>query len=607
MRKFIATIILLLSVTSVVAENSHHPESKERYDHLCDLYNNDKNDSLIYQAKLDLEYDRKVGSWDNYYETWMLLVNTYVFMGHVNMGLKEVQVMHQDAIDRNDKYGMALANYAMGNAYINMGHLDEAIGCYKQSLELIDHTTVKDPVVNDIFSYYCDALNEKKDYQTMTEITSRWKTYIDRVSQDTITRERSANIWYSYYYLACAQQNIGLGRLDEAKNDIEQAEKRKIAGTTFVQMSILYYWAQLYLRQGNYEKALEYNTQRLKQSKSYDDKSSTVLIYQQRGEIMEGLGRFEEAAQMFKAVHELTDSIYKKDVRSQITELSTLFRVNELDMEKRLERNRFVAMTAIIICIALALLVGYWYWMNRRLKKKNEELAIARDKAQESSRMKTDFIKNITHEIRTPLNILSGFAQILSQPGIELSPDITQEASMEIQQNTNRITSLINRLLSLSESSSRSVLERTDTINVNQLCLNAISQSRVGDSMRWTFNFESSIADDLTILTAEQYAVSALCHLLDNAMKFTPDGGTITLRCQTADNQLVIGIEDTGCGIPAEKADEIFAEFVQLDEYKEGVGIGLTVSRNIARRLGGDITLDTSYTNGARFLFTLPL
>jgi signal transduction histidine kinase len=332
-----------------------------------------------------------------------------------------------------------------------------------------------------------------------------------------------------------------------------------------------------------------------------------VLIYEQRAEIMQGLERYQEAAEMFKAVHELTDSIYKKDVRTQITELSTLFRVSELDMEKRLEHNRYIAMTAIIISIALALLVGYGYWMNRRLKKKNEELAIARDQAQESSRMKTNFIKNISHEIRTPLNILSGFAQILSQPDMELSQDIAQEASMQIQTNTDRITSLINRLLALSESNSRSVLERTDTVGANQFCLNAICQSRVGDSQRWTFNFDSTVDDQLTIVTAEQYAVSALCHLLDNAMKFTPDGGTITLRCSTADGQLVISVEDTGCGVPAEKADDIFGEFVQLDEYKDGVGIGLTLSRNIARRLGGDITLDTNYIGGARFLFTLPL
>lgn len=607
MRKIIITLTLLLSVTAATAQATQDSESKRRYDHLCFLYNNDKNDSLIAQAPLDMAFNKKEEAWSFYYETWMQLVNTYVFMGRVNMALKEVRVMHQDAMDRNDKYGMALANYAMGNAYNNMGHLDEAIGCYDQSLKLIASSNVSDPVVNDIFSYYCDALNEKKDYQAMTDITNRWKKYLDKISQDKDAKERSKNIWNAYYYLACAQQDIGLGRYDKAKTDIEEAEKCKIEGTSFVQLSVLYYKAQLSLRQGDYTKALGYNSQRLEKSRAIDDKSSMVLIYEQRAEIMQGLERYQEAAEMFKAVHELTDSIYKKDVRTQITELSTLFRVSELDMEKRLEHNRYIAMTAIIISIALALLVGYWYWMNRRLKKKNEELAIARDQAQESSRMKTNFIKNISHEIRTPLNILSGFAQILSQPDIELSHDITQEASMQIQTNTDRITSLINRLLALSESNSRSVLERTDTVGANQFCLNAICQSRVGDSQRWTFNFDSTVDNQLTIVTAEQYAVSALCHLLDNAMKFTPDGGTISLRCCTADGQLVISVEDTGCGVPAEKADDIFGEFVQLDEYKEGVGIGLTLSRNIARRLGGDITLDTNYSGGARFLFTLPL
>ena len=607
MRKIIITLTLLLSVTAAIAQATQDSESKRRYDHLCFLYNNDKNDSLIAQAPLDMAFNKKEEAWSFYYETWMQLVNTYVFMGRVNMALKEVRVMHQDAMDRNDKYGMALANYAMGNAYNNMGHLDEAIGCYDQSLKLIASSNVSEPVINDIFSYYCDALNEKKDYQAMTDITNRWKKYLDKISQDKDAKERSKNIWNAYYYLACAQQDIGLGRYDKAKTDIEEAEKCKIEGTSFVQLSVLYYKAQLSLRQGDYTKALEYNSQRLEKSRAIDDKSSMVLIYEQRAEIMQGLERYQEAAEMFKAVHELTDSIYKKDVRTQITELSTLFRVSELDMEKRLEHNRYIAMTAIIISIALALLVGYWYWMNRRLKKKNEELAIARDQAQESSRMKTNFIKNISHEIRTPLNILSGFAQILSQPDIELSHDITQEASMQIQTNTDRITSLINRLLALSESNSRSVLERTDTVGANQFCLNAICQSRVGDSQRWTFNFDSTVDDQLTIVTAEQYAVSALCHLLDNAMKFTPDGGTISLRCCTADGQLAISVEDTGCGVPAEKADDIFGEFVQLDEYKEGVGIGLTLSRNIARRLGGDITLDTNYSGGARFLFTLPL
>ena len=79
------------------------------------------------------------------------------------------------------------------------------------------------------------------------------------------------------------------------------------------------------------------------------------------------------------------------------------------------------------------------------------------------------------------------------------------------------------------------------------------------------------------------------------------------MRCSQQGNTLEVIIEDTGCGVPQEKADTIFEEFVQLDEFQTGVGIGLSLSRSIVRRFGGDITLDTSYHSGARFVLTLPI
>lgn len=605
MRKTVLTILAFLLTLTAVGK-TENTESELRYEHLTYLYNNDLNDSLIIQAPIDLMFHKKTGEWENYYRTWTHLVNTYTFSGKVNTALKEVRLMHDDATERQDKFGLALADYAMGNAYNNMGYLDEAIDCYDQSLKLIDEVDINSSTVNDIFSYYCDALNEKKQYEAMTDITTRWEAYLDKMKKAGKMNKEMRQVWYAYYYLACAQQNLGLNRLDEAEVNIDDADKYKVEGQVFIGMSVLYYRAQLFLQRGNYQKALECNTQRLEQSKGYDDKSSMVLIYQQRAQILMGIKQFEEAAEMYKNISELTDSIYKKDARTQITELNTLFRVNELDMEKRLERNHYLMVTVMIISIALALLVGYWYWMNRRLRKKNEELAVARDKAQESSRMKSAFIKNISHEIRTPLNILSGFAQILSLD-TEQPLEIRQEASRNIQENTNRITSLVNRLLDLSESSSRNSIERSDNISANQLCQEAIRQSGIADKPQHKFSFVSSIDDTVMVQTSMHYATSALVHLLDNAEKFTPEGGSITMKCETREKMLYIGVEDTGCGVPKDKADTIFDEFVQLDEYKDGVGIGLTLSRNIIRRLGGDIVLDATCNKGARFFVMLPL
>ena len=611
MRKILLTCAwLLLAATGVYADDNDNEESKNRINQLCEIYNADLNDSLIHQAPRDMQFHKEQNCWEHYYETWSLLVNTYIFMGQVNTGLQEVKLMHQDAAERNDPYGLALANYAMGNAYNNMGQLDEAISCYDQSLALIEDADLETTVVNDIFSYYCDALKEQERYQEMGVITEKWKKAIEELVARQSKKEGkqlNGGVWTSYYHLACAQMNLGLGNFDEAEKAIDEAEKTNKDKSEFIPMSVTYYRAQLWLQRRNYQKALDYNTQRLEKSRQYDDKSSEVLIYLQRAEIMKGLGEYKEAATMYQSVYELTDSIYKKDTRTQINELNTLFRVNEIEMEKRLSRNRSVAVIAIIIALALALLVGFGSWMNLRLRRKNEELAIAHAQAEESLRMKSDFIKNISHEIRTPLNILSGFSQVLAQQNANLPQEVRQEASVNIQQNTNRITSLINRLLALSESSSRSLIERTDTISAEQLCQTAIAGSGVADDSRHQFSFSSILGEGLTIVTSEKYASQAICHLLDNAMKFTPEGGSICMSCRAEGDMLAISIEDNGNGVPKEKAEEIFDEFVQLDTFKDGVGIGLSLSRNIVRQLGGDLVLDTNYQKGARFVLTLPL
>ena len=104
--------------------------------------------------------------------------------------------------------------------------------------------------------------------------------------------------------------------------------------------------------------------------------------------------------------------------------------------------------------------------------------------------------------------------------------------------------------------------------------------------------------------TNKLYAVRALSQLLENAAKFTQEG-SITLSMTYTDDKVRFTVEDTGVGIPADQTARIFDEFVQLDAFAEGTGIGLTVARSIAQRMGGDLWLDTDYTRGARFVFEL--
>lgn len=257
------------------------------------------------------------------------------------------------------------------------------------------------------------------------------------------------------------------------------------------------------------------------------------------------------------------------------------------------------------------------------LEETNKQLEIARRRAEEASRMKTNFIQQISHEIRTPLNILNGFTQILTTPGMELDPAMQQEVTQGIDDNTNRITSLVNKMLELADANSSAELERTDDVPAVQIAAQAADESGITVAAHLTFDLDMGEGTEMAMIhTNLQQSTRALSLLLDNARKFTRPAeaaigagaevkqGKVVLGLRMDEQKLTFIVEDNGIGVPAEESEHIFEEFVQLDEYYDGTGIGLTVARSIARRLGGDIILDTTYNNaegGARFVMTLPL
>ena len=246
---------------------------------------------------------------------------------------------------------------------------------------------------------------------------------------------------------------------------------------------------------------------------------------------------------------------------------------------------------------------------NNELLEANQELIKANARAEESSKMKTNFIQQISHEIRTPLNILSGFTQLITSPDIDLDKEEMDKVNKGIVENTERITNLVNKMLELSDASSSTVIERNDVVPALQVATEAIDA--IGFSNPKEFNFDFQLSPDVETVNLQtnlRSAVRALTLILGNAHKFAAKERPlkIVLRLSVIDDKVEYAVEDNGIGVPPEESEHIFEEFVQLDEFYEGTGIGLTVARSIARRLGGDIVLDTTYTPGARFVFSLP-
>ena len=186
------------------------------------------------------------------------------------------------------------------------------------------------------------------------------------------------------------------------------------------------------------------------------------------------------------------------------------------------------------------------------------------------------------------------------------------ELQEHVEENTNRITRLVDRMLELSDISSETVIDRNDQTDVQDIVTHAIELSGITlhtrpgntDSTIEFCNVGSTTYDSVTVRTNKIYAVRALSQILENAVKFTYKG-CITLQVEYTDSKVCFIVADTGVGIPVDEAEHVFDEFVQLDEFADGTGIGLTVARSIAQRMGGDLWLDTNYTQGARFVFEI--
>ena len=266
----------------------------------------------------------------------------------------------------------------------------------------------------------------------------------------------------------------------------------------------------------------------------------------------------------------------------------------------------------LVVLVFVFLIV---FSINRYLLSRR--LLVANARAEESTRMKSNFIKQISHEIRTPLNIVSGFTQILTSPAANLSEKEKEDISRQMIESTERITGLVNKMLELSDVSSQTVLEKKDEVSAKDIAGQAVKASGIEQAPHLVFSLQLGQGTDTLFHTHRRSAVRILELLLDNAMKFTHQAESyhamlvegkkeqVTLTVNYENGHARFVVEDTGIGVPAKETERIFDEFVQLDEYYDGTGIGLTVARSLARRLGGDVVLDTAYTDGARFVMTL--
>lgn len=578
-------------------------EGQARWQKIVTLKNFSLTEMQAAEAEVQMGWFRKHGQWDYYYRTWQLRANALCALGKLQAALHETQQMLGDAKERDNKLGRAMAYKQIGVIYLNMKQTEPAIEALRHYAELMQDEKGDYASLSNIYYRMAKAYDYDKAFDKELQVTREWFGFIkEKAAKDPEARTQE---YYNSCYLARAAAYIGLENYAQARQALDVAANYAHQNNTALGLHHYYKMeARYYLAIGDASKALLYTDSVHLMTSERDDHTEEV-----RAQALIMLGKGIEAARIYQQLYHEKDSVFGRDARQHLDELNTLFQVDELKTAQQRTKLIYTVVAALTIMLALLVLLLFGWRSAIRQKKANEQLRIANERAAASSKMKTEFIRNISHEIRTPLNIVSGFTQVLTSPDMDLTEEEKKDMQERMAENADRITKLVDCMLALSDASSETVIDRRDKTNVRDLASQAIGHSKITAHTRpgnseATVVFEVEEMEPVTLCTSRLYAVRALAHLLENAVKFTPQG-TIRLLAECTDRSVRFIVEDTGIGIPVSESDNIFGEFVQLDSFADGTGIGLTVARSIARRMGGDLWLDTEYVKGARFVFEL--
>ena len=239
-------------------------------------------------------------------------------------------------------------------------------------------------------------------------------------------------------------------------------------------------------------------------------------------------------------------------------------------------------------------------------EQRTTELEQATQLARQASELKTQFMQDMSHQIRTPLNIVHGFSQVMRDGSQTMADDEKRQIAETMYVQTNTLDYMVSKLLTASLIESRQTVSRDDIAGCNELAREAFENASSLITHTTEMHLDTCVSDELTIRTNRHHLLIVLTELLVNALHFTREG-SITMCINATDNAVNFTIEDTGPGIPADKADFIFEKFTKLDMFTEGLGLGLFLCRRVVMLLDGTLTLDPQYTGGSRFVVSLPL
>jgi signal transduction histidine kinase len=252
--------------------------------------------------------------------------------------------------------------------------------------------------------------------------------------------------------------------------------------------------------------------------------------------------------------------------------------------------------------------------------RRNDEIGVLADefnimavKLKELDQLKDDFVSSVSHELRSPLSAISGYVELLtSKPLEQIVPEKRTKAFNIIQESTSRLTGFINDILDLAKLKSGRVEVRKGPFSVKQAAEEILGLFAPLFEKKKLQSYSYVDASVPVIQADEEKLKQVITNLVSNALKFTPEGGAISISCQDDPDKLTVSVSDTGIGIPKDYLGQIFERFKQVPGTREkiggpkGTGLGLAIAKGIVEAHGGKLWAESEMGKGSTFRFTLP-
>ncbi len=402
--------------------------------------------------------------------------------------------------------------------------------------------------------------------------------------------------------------------------------------------------SQLFLKTGELETSRKYNDSSFAIASQTGAGELLIAIYETYSRIFEAKSKKTLALEYLKKYMAIKDSLYKQTLHQQLAEVKARYeleqkeqeiellnskdRLTQLDLENKqniVQRQRFVMMITIAGLITLLILLfivkkqvkqkkaAYTILdkQNTEIKKSREELLVAKEKAEESDKLKSVFLANISHELRTPLNGILGFTDVLRT---ELDDPEYKDMANIIHNSGNRLLDTLNSIIDLSIIESQKMEIEYTEISLFKWMAEQTALFMAAASSK-NLDLIAEIEDESTLVSSDlRLLTNLLNNLIDNAIKYTYEGG-INIKASVINNKedarLKLEVIDTGIGIEEDKVQRIFDKFRQASEGQsrkfEGAGLGLTLCQKYVEILGGEISLESRVDYGSHFTVLIPV